>query len=106
MYRRKLLILLSLLGAGVGLFFVFKFYQLFFWSNTQFENDSSIVFIDRDDTIDSLAFQLTPLLKSTERFLSRSRKKRIRSAGTIWEIQYSQRDGETMTSSIAFVPKD
>lgn len=91
MYRKKLLILLSLLGAGVGLFFVFKFYQLFFWSNTQFENDSSIVFIDRDDTIDSLAFQLTPLLKSTERFLTAAEKKgyaqRVRSG------KYSIRKG-------------
>jgi len=83
MYRRKLLVIVSLLGVGVGLFFVFKFYQLFFWSNTQFENDSSFVFIDRDDTIDSLAVELSPLLLSTNRFLLAAKKKgyvqRIRS---------------------------
>ncbi len=91
MYRRKLFILLSLLGAGVGLFFVFKFYQLFFLSNTQFENESSFIFIDRDDTIDSLAFQLTPLLKSTDRFVAAAEKKgyaqRVRSG------KYSIRKG-------------
>ena len=105
MYRRKLLILLSLLGAGVGLFFVFKFYQLFFWSNTQFENDSSIVFIDRDDTIDSLAFQLTPLLKSTERFLTAAEKKDTLSGYDPGNTVFAK-GWETMTSSIAFVQKN
>ena len=75
MYRRKLFLLISILGIVLGLFFVFKFYQTFFWSNTQFENDFSYVFVDRDDTIDSLTLQLKPLLKSTKNFLIAAEKK-------------------------------
>jgi len=75
MYRRKLLLLISVSGIGLGLFFVLKFYQTFFWSNTQFENDFSYVFVDRDDTIDSLSLQMEPLLKSTKRFLFAAEKK-------------------------------
>jgi len=83
MYRRKLFLLISILGIILGIFFVFKFYQTFFWSNTQFENDFSYVFVDRDDTIDSLTLQMKPLLKSTKNFLIAAEKKgyaqRIRS---------------------------
>ncbi len=75
MYRRRLVVLVSLLGVGLGFFFVFRFYKAFFWNNTQFENDYSFVFIDRDDTIDSLSLQLNPLLKSTKHFLLASEKK-------------------------------
>ena len=75
MYRRRLVVLVSLLGVGLGFFFVFRFYKVFFWNNTQFENDYSFVFIDRDDTIDSLSLQLNPLLKSTKHFLLASEKK-------------------------------
>ncbi|MGA1775730.1 MAG: endolytic transglycosylase MltG [Flavobacteriaceae bacterium] len=75
MYRRKLFLLISILGIVLGLFFVFKFYQTFFWSNTQFENDFSYVFVDRDDTIDSLILQMKPLLKSTKNFLIAAEKK-------------------------------
>ncbi len=75
MYRRKLFLLISILGIVLGLFFVFKFYQTFFWSNTQFENDFSYVFVDRDDTIDSLTLQMKPLLKSTKNFLIAAEKK-------------------------------
>jgi UPF0755 protein len=75
MYRRKLLVLISLVGSAVGLYFVIQFYQLFFWDNTQFQNEVSYVFIDQDDTIDSLAIQLTPLLKRVDHFLLASEKK-------------------------------
>ncbi|MEK9613996.1 MAG: endolytic transglycosylase MltG [Flavobacteriaceae bacterium] len=75
MYKRKLLVLISLVGSAVGLYFVIQFYQLFFWSNTQFENEVSYVFIDQDDTIDSLAIQLTPFLKRIDYFLLAAEKK-------------------------------
>ena len=75
MYRRKLIVLISLIGVGFGFFFVFRFYKVFFWNNTQFENDYSFLFIDRDDTIDSLSLQLNPLLKSTKHFLLAAEKK-------------------------------
>ena len=75
MYKRKILVLTSLIGVGIGLYFVFQFYQIFFWSNTAFENEYSYVFIDNDDTIDSLAFQLQPILKRTDQFLIAAEKK-------------------------------
>mgnify|MGYP001447325314 FL=1 len=69
MYKRKLLVAISLIGVLIGVYFVINFYQIFFWSNTAFNNEASYVFIDRDDTIDSLEVQLLPLLKSVDRFL-------------------------------------
>lgn len=75
MYRKKLVVLISLSGVGIGLFFVLRFYQIFFWSNTSFENKYSFVFIDHDDTIDSLSIQLKPLLKSIPNFRIAADKK-------------------------------
>ena len=77
MYLRKILVAISLLGVCIGGYFVFNFYQIFFWSNTAFNNDSSYIYIDRDDTIDSLENQLLPLLKSVDRFLLAAKKKDI-----------------------------
>ena len=75
MYRRKIVLLISILGVVIGLFFVFHFYQIFFWSNTIFKNQYSYIFIDRDDTIDSLTQELNPFLKSTINFLIAAEKK-------------------------------
>lgn len=75
MYKRKLLVVISLIGVLIGAYFVVQFYQIFFWSNTNFSNEASYVFIDRDDTIDSLEVQLFPLLKSVNRFLLAAEKK-------------------------------
>ena len=75
MYRRKIIILISFIGVGIGLFFIFRFYQIFFWSNTIFENKNSFVFIDRDDDIDSLTIELKGLLKSTDDFVLAAKKK-------------------------------
>ena len=75
MQKRKLLILLLLFGTGIGLFFVLRFYQIFFWKNTSFNNEYSFVFIDRDDNIDSLELQLTPLLRSVNSFRIVAEKK-------------------------------
>ena len=68
MNRKKIILFICLLGVGIGLFFVFRFYQIFFWSNTTFENEYSYIFIDRDDTIDSLKIELNSFLKSTVDF--------------------------------------
>lgn len=67
--------MISLTGVGIGAYFVFNFYSIFFWNNTVFENEYSYVFIDHDDTIDSLQVQLDPLLKSTSNFLLAAEKK-------------------------------
>ena len=75
MYKRKLLLTISLVGVLIGVYFVVNFYQTFFWSNTSFNNKASYLFIDRDDNIDSLELQLIPLLKSVDRFLIAAEKK-------------------------------
>mgnify|MGYP001454894374 CR=1 FL=1 len=75
MYRKKLILLISLIGLFVGLIFVIRFYQIFFWSNTNFENDFAYIFIDRDDTIDSLNIKLKPIIKSNNFFLTAAEKK-------------------------------
>ena len=48
--------------------YLFLNFTRYFFSNTKFKNDYSYVFIDRDDTIDSLKNQLLPLLKSIKDF--------------------------------------
>ena len=75
MYRRKLLLISIIFGTFVGFVFIFKFYKIFFLSNTKFKNDYSYVFIDRDDTIDSLKNQLLPILKSIKDFNIAANKK-------------------------------
>ena len=75
MYRKKVIMIIILLGVGLGLLFVIRFLQIFFWDNTSFENRYSYVFVDSDDNIDSLAIQLDPLLKSTSNFLLVAKKK-------------------------------
>ena len=54
MYKRKLIVLISLIGIGIGAYFMFNFYNIFFFNNTVFKNKYSYVFIDFDDTMDSL----------------------------------------------------
>ncbi|MAD29937.1 MAG: aminodeoxychorismate lyase [Flavobacteriaceae bacterium] len=75
MYKRKLLVIIGIIGVLIGTYFISSFYQIFFLSNTSFSNEASYVFIDRDDTIDSLEIQLLPLLKSVDRFLLAAEKK-------------------------------
>ena len=58
MYKKKILVWISILGVVIGSYFVYNFYVTFFWDNTVFENEFSYVFIDRDDSIDSLMIQM------------------------------------------------
>ena len=75
MYKRKLILISIIFGTFVGFIFIFRFYTIFFLNNTKFKNDYSYVFIDRDDTIDSLKNQLLPLLKSIKDFNIAANKK-------------------------------
>ena len=75
MYKRRVIVLLSLLLSIIGFYFLIRFYQVFFWSNTKFNNKYSFVFIDRDDNVDSLLTQLKPILKSLKDFKIASEKK-------------------------------
>ena len=75
MNKRRVLVLLSLLLSIVGFYFFIRFYQVFFWSNTKFNNKYSFVFIDRDDNPDSLLTKVKPLLKSIKDFTIAAEKK-------------------------------
>lgn len=75
MYKKKILVWISIIGVVIGSYFVYNFYVTFFWDNTVFENEFSYVFIDRDDSIDSLMIQMDPLLKSTTNFKIAANKK-------------------------------
>lgn len=75
MYKKKILVWISIIGVVIGSYFVYNFYVTFFWDNTVFENEFSYVFIDRDDSIDSLMIQMDPLLKSTSNFKIAANKK-------------------------------
>ena len=75
MYKRKLFLIIIILGIFTGFIFIFQFYKIFFLNNTKFKNDYSYVFIDRDDTIDSLNNQLLPLLESIKGFNIAAQKK-------------------------------
>lgn len=75
MNRFKLVALVALMGVGVGVFFMIQFYLVFLWDNTAFQSEKHIVFIDRDDNMDSLLLQLGPYLKSTPNFWLAAQKK-------------------------------
>ena len=95
MYRKRIVTIIVLMGLGIGVYFMLHFYQIFFWKNTRFENEVSYVFIDTDDTLDSLSIQLEPLLKSVRNFQVAANKKGIRQdPGStryrrVWEIMKS-----------------
>ncbi len=52
----------------LGIFFSFQFYQTILASNTAFEGTSVEIFIDANDTFDSLSLKLENHLKSTKSF--------------------------------------
>lgn len=73
--RTKMLMLIILIVTAIGGYFIIQFYSVFFKENTLFNNENSYLFIDRDDTIDSVAVQLAPMLKSVDLFLVAANKK-------------------------------
>ncbi|MGB2404633.1 MAG: endolytic transglycosylase MltG [Flavobacteriaceae bacterium] len=75
MYRRKIGLAIVLIVAGLGLYFTFVFYRVFFASNTAFNNPVSYVFIPSQAGIVELLSELEPLLKSTEDFKLVAEKK-------------------------------
>ena len=75
MIKRRVSVLFILLFSIAGLYFMIRFYKVFFWSNTKFNNKYSYVFIDRDDNVDSLLNHLQPLLKSLKNFSIAAEKK-------------------------------
>ena len=63
MYKRKILTLILLLITAVGGFFTFRFYQVFFFETTTFENESAYVFLPRGADVSQVVESLTPLIQ-------------------------------------------
>jgi UPF0755 protein len=82
-YRRKILVLIVLLGSLLGVYFVYTFYAVFFQDNTRFAQKSQVVYIQTGTDLSTLVTQLAPYLKSPDNFVLAAQKKgyatRIRS---------------------------
>ena len=75
MYKRKILTLSLLLITALGGFFTFRFYQVFFFETTTFENESAYLFLPKGADIYQVVESLTPLIKSADDFLLAAEKK-------------------------------
>lgn len=75
MIRRRLLLIISLLGVAFCGAFVFFFYQVFLWDNTQFEEEKVAVYIPTNSTAAELMGLISPYLKSPEYFQLAAEKK-------------------------------
>jgi UPF0755 protein len=75
MYKRKIGLAIVLIIAGIGLYFTYAFYRVFFAPNTTFNNTTSYVFITSDASVNALMEELTPLLKSPDDFRLAAQKK-------------------------------
>ena len=75
MYRRKLLLVVVLMGLAVGLFFVYLFAKTFFWDNTNFTEEKVYLYLNEGDDFSHVKNQLTPLVKSISDFSRAAQKK-------------------------------
>lgn len=75
MYRKKIVIAIVLIGMGVGMYFTYSFYRVFFKPNTAFINAESYVFIGNDFTFRDVVLELENILISTDDFELAARKK-------------------------------
>jgi UPF0755 protein len=75
MYRRKILMIIVLMGLAVGLFFVYLFAKTFFWDNTGFTEEKVYLYVHEGDDFSNVKNQLTPLVKSISSFTLAAQKK-------------------------------
>ena len=75
MIKRRIALLVTLLIALGGCFFVYTFYRVFFFQNTAFTNDYAYVFIPSKATFEELRTELSPLLLSFDDFALAAEKK-------------------------------
>lgn len=78
MYRKKIILAIAIIGVVIGGIFTFRFYQVFFFNNTNFEKPSATVFIRSNSTLDSVYTLLKPLLLRPDDFLTAANKKGYR----------------------------
>ena len=75
MYKRRIALILVLITTGLGFYFTYLFYRVFFSSNTAFNNPTSYVFVSTGTDIQGLLQELEPLLISTDDFRLVAEKK-------------------------------
>ena len=75
MYKRRIALVLVLITTGLGFYFTYLFYRVFFSSNTAFNNPTSYVFVSTGTDIQGLLQELEPLLISTDDFRLVAEKK-------------------------------
>ena len=75
MYKRRIALVLVLITMGLGFYFTYLFYRVFFSSNTAFNNPTSYVFVSTGTDIQGLLQELEPLLISTDDFRLVAEKK-------------------------------
>ncbi len=76
MYIKKILVVVSLLGLIVCAFFAYYIYNAIFVTNTAFENDKAIIYINSDATFANVLEDIAPLLRDAETFVSVANKKK------------------------------
>lgn len=83
MYKRKIGLVIVLLIALAGCYFVYSIYRIFFFDNTAFANNEAYVFIRKEMKFEEVVENLSPLLLHPDDFVLAAQKKgyatRIRS---------------------------
>ena len=74
-YSRKILLVITLIGLGVGLYFVYLFNRTFFWDNTVFSEEQVFVYIHPGDDFRAVQHQMGTLLGSITDFSRAAEKK-------------------------------
>lgn len=88
MYRKRILLIMALIGVVIGGVFTFQFYRVFFFNNTAFSKPTSVVFVPSNASIDSIASILDSMLIRPNDLLIAAQKKGFRrSKGGKYEIR-------------------
>ena len=75
MNRKRIITFIVILGMGIGLFFTYSFYRIFFKPNTAFSNEESYVFIENEFRFQDVVNELENLLISVDDFKIAAQKK-------------------------------
>ena len=62
-------------GLAFGIFAFFYFQKIFFWDNTNFDDRSTAIYINRTDSFSNVISKLRPHLKNADHFILAANKK-------------------------------
>ena len=75
MHRKRIISFIIIIGMGIGLYFTYSFYRVFFKPNTAFSNEESYVFIENESSFRDVLEELEDLLISINDFKIAAQKK-------------------------------